>query len=104
MTSAAKKEFEAIRRASTVAQKDNYSADKAVAKKAEAELGDVAKALKTWAKRHGLKLREHVVTQPETETARKRKCQGIMDIPGDQAQTCVLIAIRRRGCLYNCFD
>ena len=104
MTSAAKKEFEAIRRASTAAQKDLYSADKAIAKKAESELGDVANALKAWAKRHGLKLREHVVTQPETETARKRKCQSIIDIPGSAPETCVLVGIRRRGCLYSCFN
>ncbi len=104
MKSAAMKEFGTIRRASTAAQKDLYSADKAVAKKAEAELRDVETALKAWAKKHGIKLRRHVETQPDVETARKRKCQSIIDIPGDQPETCVLVGIRIRGCLYSCFN
>jgi len=85
-------------------RKKTNSADRAVAKKAEAELRDIAKALQAWARKNGVKLHRHVEAQPDVE-ARIRKCQAIIDTDvGGDPMTCVLIGKQRRNCLYSCFS
>jgi len=64
MTRKARMELGQIKRASTITQKKLYSSDPVVAKKAEAQLDNVAKALRAWGKKYGVRLSRHVESHP----------------------------------------
>ena len=104
MASKARMELGQIKRASTILQKKLYSSDPAVAKKAEAQLADIGKALRVWSRKYHVKLTRHVETHPAGEARRRRKCAGIIDTTiGGNLSTCCLIGKQGRNCLYDCF-
>ncbi|SRR6266508_476600 len=102
MASQARMELGKIKRASTILQKKLYSTDPDVAEKAEAQLDEIAKSLRAWARKYRVKLKRHVETGPAGEARRRRKCAGIIDISGSDPKTCFLIGKQGRNCLYDC--
>lgn len=102
MASEARRELGRIKRASTALQRKLDSSEPAVVREAEAQLDEIAKALRVWARKHGVKLHKYVESHPNAE-ARRRRCKARFDtVIGDEGVTCFLIGREGRNCLYNC--
>ena len=102
MASNARMELGKIKRSSTILQKKLYSSDPAAAKKAEAQLADIGKALSAWSRKYHVKLTPHVETHPAGE-ARRRKCAPVVDADvGGEPMDCFLMGKQGRNCLYRC--
>lgn len=99
-TTSAKRELAQIRASAAGPQKNLFSTDRAVAKKAQADLDAIAKSLRAWAKKHGVTLRSR--TETPAATARRR-CQATFDTDyNGETYTCDLMGRKRRNCMYIC--
>ena len=101
MASKARMELGKIKRASTMLQKRLYSSDPEVAKKANEDLADIAKALRAWHRKYRVKLYEHVETHPAGSARRRCSSRFNTQLSGE-AVTCQLIGREGRKCLYAC--
>ena len=95
-------ELARIKRKSRDVEKRLYSADQAVAKRAEATLYDIGKALQAWAKKYRVKLLTHVETPPTGPAARRRCKPTTTTHVSDESMDCYLIGRDGRNCLYRC--
>ena len=102
MTKEATKDLAKIKRFSMELQAGLDSPDREVAKKAEAQLGQVRTQLRAWAKKHKITLVQHTEEDGGAGT-RRRRCESFFfpNIDG-HLYGCFLIGKQRRKCLYDC--
>ena len=99
-----KVELEKIKKAVRALEKGLDSRDAEAVQEAEAQLKQVAKNLRSWAKKYGIKLTRHVEERSK-DARRRRKCEGIIDtVINGKLMTCCLIGRDGRNCLYECAD
>jgi hypothetical protein len=101
MKSEMMREFRKVRNKSVALGKKLSSKDPEVAKKAEVQLGEIAREFHAWAKKYKVKLVRHVEEPPTAEPMRRCKEVIFTKVNGID-MGCVLIGRQGRKCLYDC--